>query len=57
MAKPEGYPLPWCERLDIPYWQINVTMCAHAQGWREWQSGRGMTEIIPEIDRRLSGDA
>jgi hypothetical protein len=32
-------------------------MCAHAQGWREWQSGRGMTEIIPEIDRRLSGDA
>jgi len=52
MAKPDGYPLPWNDRLDAPYRQINMALCSR-KGGREWQSGRRMAEIIPEIDKLL----
>jgi len=53
VPKPEGYPLPWCDELDRPYWQINVLLCLTRPGWREWQGKRPMAEIIPDIDNLL----
>lgn len=50
MSKPEGYPLPWCEALDAPYWQLNLRLIALRPGWSDWQKSRPMSEIIPEID-------
>jgi hypothetical protein len=44
------YPLPWCEALDMPYWKINLVFC-YSENWLEYQKGKAMSEIIPEIDR------
>lgn len=52
--KPEGYPLPWNDAMDLPYWQINAILCFGREGWREWQGPRTMREIIPEIDAIIS---
>lgn len=53
MGKPEGYPLPWCEALDIAYWQINMTLCLRFKRWSKWQAGKPMAEIIPVLDRLI----
>lgn len=55
-SKPEGYPLPWCEDLDRPFWWVNLWLCATRSGWRQWQRGKDMREIIPEIDGLVNGD-
>ena len=52
-TRPEGYPLPWCDALDMAYWQVNYTLCGEPD-WREWQAGKRMVEIIPAIDARLA---
>ena len=44
-------PLPWCDALDMTYCRANLALCATRPGWREWQTGRAMGEIIPMIDR------
>lgn len=49
--KPEGYPLPWCERLDKPYFKINFMLCMTREGWWEYQKGIPMYRLIPEIDQ------
>ena len=54
MGGPAGYPLPWCDALDTPYWQVNMFLCNFRAGWREWQGGLPMSKIIPEIDKLLS---
>lgn len=51
--KPEGYPLPWCDKLDMPYHKINFYLCLTVKGWREKQSRVPMEEIIPWIDRAI----
>lgn len=51
--KPEGYPLPWCDALDAPYWAINMDFILGLSGWLDWQSGKPMSEIIPKIDELL----
>lgn len=53
MAKPAGYPLPWCERLDMPYFRVNMLLIFSRQGWSEWQARKSMAEIIPVIDDLL----
>lgn len=45
------YSLPWCDWADKPYWCVNIHLIFARPGWREWQSGKPMAEIIPEIDR------
>lgn len=50
MAKPEGYPLPWNDEWDEPYWKINIYCCTLIPGYSEWQKGMKMDEIIPYID-------
>lgn len=52
--KPERYPLPWCDALDSPYWQVNVMLCGSRPDWREWQAQKDMREIIPAIDKILT---
>lgn len=52
--KPQGYPLPWCDALDAPYWRANLLLGATRPGWTEWQARKDMREIIPEIDRVLA---
>jgi hypothetical protein len=54
---PVGYPLPWCDMLDVPYWRINAFLCNFRAGWREWQAGLPMSRIIPEIDALLAPPA
>lgn len=49
-SKPEGYPLPWCDAIDLPYWKVSYFLCHTREGWREWQTGKRMAEIIPHID-------
>jgi len=56
VSKPEAYPLPWCDALDMPYWQLNLMMVGRRPGWGAWQAHKPMAEIIPEIDRMLRGD-
>jgi len=51
--KPSGYPLPWCEKLDLPYYQINLQLCFSVPGWGERQAYKPMSEIIPWIDELL----
>jgi hypothetical protein len=46
-------PLPWCERLNTPYWQVNFILCTTKVGWREKQKGKAMAEIIPWIDEMV----
>lgn len=53
--KPDGYPLPWCDALGMPYWQVNFQLCAQRPGWRDWQRGKDMQEIIPRIDQLIGG--
>lgn len=53
MSKPDGYPLPWCEKADLPYWKINLWMCFIFPEWREYQARLPMSEIIPIIDNIL----
>ena len=48
--KPAGYPLPWCEQLDVAYWQVNVGLCRHLPVWSYWQAHKPMKEIVPVID-------
>lgn len=50
----EGYPLPWCDEFDVPYWVANIDLIRSREGWAEWQSRRSMNEIIPEIDLLIS---
>ena len=50
-SKPEGYPLPWCSACDAPYWQVNFLLTSINREWREWQGGKSMSEIIPEINK------
>lgn len=52
--KSDGYPLPWCEALDLPYWQINWAMRLLRPEWAEAQTGREMAQIIPEIDALIA---
>lgn len=52
--KPDGYPLPWCEAVDMPYWAINSMLIDRKCGWAEFQANRPMAEIIPEIDKLLA---
>lgn len=54
MAAPAGYPLPWCEQLDLPYWKVNMMLCGTVDGWRSWQAHKPMAEIIPKIDEKLA---
>ncbi|HEX8418965.1 MAG TPA: hypothetical protein VF638_03020 [Sphingomonas sp.] len=46
----DGYPLPWCDELDAPYWQINIGLNINRRGWGEEHAGHSMAEIIPSID-------
>lgn len=48
--KPEKYPLPWCEYLDMPYWQINFSLCAYPE-WRAWQKKTEISLVYAEIDK------
>lgn len=54
MPKPDRYPLPWCDRLDVAYWQINFHGSAATygleRGWCRWQAHRPMSQIIPVLD-------
>lgn len=54
--KPDNYPLPWCEKLDRPYWCINLHLCYSRKGWREKQSHKPMSEIIPWIDEIIENE-
>ena len=51
--KPENYPLPWCDKLDMAYWQVNLALCLSKKGWRDKQAYKPMSEIIPWIDKEL----
>lgn len=53
--KPNGYPLPWCDALDVPYYKINLALCLQLKGWKEKQRHRPMSEIIPWIDELIVG--
>jgi hypothetical protein len=53
MPKPENYPLPWCEALDCPYWQINLILSATNPAHGKWQAHRPMSEIVPKIDEMI----
>ena len=57
MPKPDKYPLPWCDALGRPYWQVNILLCASVEGWTERQSRRDMREIIPWIDDLIASGA
>lgn len=57
MPAPDRYPLPWCDKLDVPYWRVNLLFCATVDGWRKWQAHRAMAEIIPEIDKKFTADS
>lgn len=50
IARPTNYPLPWCDRIDRSYWEINMALCLFNAQWRRMQSGRVMRELIPVID-------
>lgn len=52
-AKRDGYPLPWCDAAGLPYWLLNIRLCALRGYWARWQSGKPMSQIIPRIDRLL----
>lgn len=51
--KPAGYPLPWHDVLDVPYYQVNSVFGVFVRGWSSYQAKRGMQELIPAIDRML----
>ncbi len=55
MMAPSGYPLPWCDVLDAPYWQINIQLCSLSADWKSFQRGRAMADVIPVIDRLIAG--
>lgn len=50
MPKPAAYPIPWCETLDAPYWQVNIYLCGLLEGWRIFQSRKDMAVIVNVID-------
>ena len=50
MAKPKGYPLPWCDKLDMPYWKVNIFLICKYKDWSFFQKNKSMREIIPVID-------
>lgn len=50
----DNYPLPWCDKLDVPYWSVNLGLISTREGWKEWQTGKPMSEIIPKIDELLA---
>lgn len=52
--KPAGYPLPWCDFFDAPYWQVSVVIVAIIPEWGKWTRGKPMSEIIAEIDRMIA---
>ncbi len=54
MSRPANYPLPWCDALNAPYWAINLWLCGKREGWREWQSGKPMSAVIPRIDELIA---
>ena len=47
-------PLPFCEKANLFYWEINLAFCLLVEGWSERQKGRPMSEIIPWIDEELA---
>jgi len=48
-----GYPLP-CEPITgCAYWRLNLILVCTIPHWGEWQKGRAMAEIIPEIRRMI----
>lgn len=49
-GKPDGYPLPWCDKLDMPYYAVNLLLC-NKKEWRECQAYKRMDVIIPWIDK------
>ena len=51
--KPDNYPLPWCDKLDTPYWKINIQWCILDKDWADKQAYKPMSEIIPWIDKKL----
>ena len=54
-VKPKDYPLPWCDALGVPYWQVNLMLCSVKSGWPEFQASKPMAAIIPRIDEILAG--
>jgi hypothetical protein len=48
-SKPKGYPLPWCDLTDRPYWRENLNLFLTEEGWWEYQRNRDMGELIPMI--------
>lgn len=52
--KPEGYPLPWHDELDTPYWKLNARLCLISAAWRDFQKNKNMNELIPHIDDALA---
>ncbi|MCT8002972.1 hypothetical protein NZL82_13915 [Sphingomonas sanguinis] len=46
--KPEGYPLPWCDEVDAPYWHLNLLFCSN-RDWARWQRDRSVGEVIPVL--------
>lgn len=51
--RPPSYPLPLTSQ-GVAYWQVNLALCSTVPGWREWQTGREMAQIIPTIEARIS---
>jgi len=51
--KPKDYPLPWCDKLDMPYYAVNMYLINTVEGWSKKQAYKPMSEIIPWIDEIL----
>lgn len=53
MSKPDGYPLPWCDFADKPYYSINLYLCLTNPEWRKRQAYIPMATVIPWIDELI----
>ena len=42
----DDYPLPRSAMTGNPWWVVNFGFCL-SRAYSEWQSGKGMAEIIP----------
>lgn len=52
--KPE-YPLPIDPVSGCAWWRFNMAYCLLKSGYREWQSQKSMSEIIPVLRWMLHG--
>jgi len=39
----------------MAYWEVNLALCLHRDGWREKQRNIPMSRIIPWIDDLIAG--